>query len=132
MALGPIFGGFAPFSFSMRVALGTFDQEKLDQITNTLKAEFQPVRLFLFGSRANGTAKKNSDYDFVMVVSGNKKSSTEEMGRARSLIFKNHGVIADVFIYSEKEFDDWKDEFNSIPETALNTGKEILILKERL
>ncbi len=105
--------------------MGTFDRKKLDQIKSTLKAEFQPVRLFLFGSRAKGTARKNSDYDFVMVVSGTKKSSIEEMSRARSLIFKNHGVIADAFIYSEKEFDDWKDEFNSIPETALNTGKEI-------
>lgn len=105
--------------------MGTFDQKKLDQIKNTLKVEFQPVRLFLFGSRANGTAKKNSDYDFVMVISDPKKSSIDEMSRARSLIFKNHGVIADVFIYSEKEFDQWKDEFNSIPETALNTGKEI-------
>ncbi|MBX2989364.1 MAG: nucleotidyltransferase domain-containing protein [Bdellovibrionaceae bacterium] len=101
------------------------DQKKINQIKDTLKAEFSPVRLFLFGSRANGTAHKNSDYDFVMVVSHPKKSSTDEMSRARSLIFKNHGVIADVFIYSEKEFDDWKDEFSSIPETALNTGKEI-------
>jgi hypothetical protein len=30
-----------------------------------------------------------------------------------------------VWIYSEAEFNDWKDEFSSIPETALNTGKEI-------
>lgn len=31
----------------------------------------------------------------------------------------------DVFVYSEKEFNEWKDELSSIPETALNTGREI-------
>lgn len=101
------------------------DQKIVEQIKETLKAEYQPVRLFLFGSRANGTAKKHSDYDFVMVVPGSKKSSLDEMAKARSLIFKKHDVSADIFIYSEKEFNEWKDEFNSIPETALNTGREI-------
>lgn len=101
------------------------DQKIIDQIKETLKSEYKPLRLFLFGSRSNGNAKKNSDYDFVIVVSDPKKSSIEEMSRARSLIFKNYNVSADIFIYSEQQFDEWKDEFNSIPETALNTGKEI-------
>jgi hypothetical protein len=34
-------------------------------------------------------------------------------------------ITADVFVYSEKEFEEWKNEFNSIPETAIHTGKEI-------
>jgi predicted nucleotidyltransferase len=99
--------------------------ELIHQIKETLKAEYHPSRLFLFGSRANGTARVDSDYDFVMVVSDAKRSSLEEMTKARSLVFKKHNVSADIFIYSEKEFDVWKDEFNSIPETALNIGKEI-------
>ncbi len=83
------------------------------------------MRLFLFGSRTNGSAKKDSDYDFVMIVPNSKKSSINEMSKARSLVFKKHEISADIFIYSEKEFDEWKTELNSIPETALNTGKEI-------
>ncbi len=60
-----------------------------------------------------------------MVLSDEKKSSLAEMANARSLIFKKHGILTDIFIYSIKEFEEWKDEFNSIPETALNIGKEI-------
>lgn len=101
------------------------DQKIIDLIKESLKAEYKPVRLFLFGSRANGTAKKDSDYDFVMVVPDPKKSSIDEMAKARELIYQKHKVPADIFIYSEKEFEDWKDEFSSIPETALNTGKEL-------
>jgi predicted nucleotidyltransferase len=99
--------------------------ELINQIKETLKDEYHPSRLFLFGSRANGTARDDSDYDFVMVVPNSKKSSLNEMTKARELIYKKHKVSADIFIYSNKEFEDWKDEFSSIPETALSTGKEI-------
>lgn len=101
------------------------DRKIIAEIKETLKVAYRPLRLFLFGSRANGTAIEKSDYDFVIVVSDPKKSSIEEMSKARSLVFKNHNVSADIFIYSEKQFEEWKYEFNSIPETALNTGVEI-------
>lgn len=101
------------------------DQKIIEQIKETLKTKYKPTRLFLFGSRANGTAKKDSDYDFVMVVPGNHKVSSNEIGKAINLIWDKHKVSADVFIYSEKEFEICKDEFSSIPETAINTGKEI-------
>jgi predicted nucleotidyltransferase len=101
------------------------DQKIVDQIKETLKAKYKPTRLFLFGSRANGTAKKDSDYDFVMVVPGKHRTSIDDLGKARSLVWSKHQVSADIFIYSEKEFADWKDEFNSIPEVAVTTGKEI-------
>lgn len=101
------------------------DQKIVNEIKETLKAKYKPLRLFLFGSRANGTAKKDSDYDFVMVIPGKKRHSIDDLGQARSLIWDKHQVSADIFIYSEKEFADWKDEFNSVPEIAVNTGKEI-------
>lgn len=97
----------------------------IEQIKETLKAKYKPKRLFLFGSRANGTARDDSDYDFVMVVPGNHNTSSNEIGKAMNLIWKECKISADIFIYSEKEFEDWKDEFNSVPEIALNTGKEI-------
>lgn len=86
--------------------------------------EFNPSRLFLFGSRANGIHRPDSDYDLVMVVPGLKNRLTAEM-KARLLVYKATGIPADIFIYNQKDFDDWKDELSSIPETALNTGKEI-------
>lgn len=97
----------------------------LNQIVEILKQELNPSRIFLFGSQANGTAHEDSDYDFVVVTKTPKKSTREQMGRISSLIFQNINVSADVFIYSEKEFEDWRDEFSSIPEVALNTGKEL-------
>ena len=97
----------------------------IQKIAEILKDEFNPTRLFLFGSRANGNPHKDSDYDFVVVVKKTNKNRAQNMTRASHLIHTSVGVSADVFVYDEKEFNDWKDELSSIPETALNTGKEI-------
>ncbi len=98
----------------------------LEQIIERLTAKFHPRRMFLFGSRANGTAHPDSDYDLVLVVKASDRSRLDRMEQAR-LALKGLGVSADVFIYTESEFDDWKDEFSSIPETALNTGRELKV-----
>lgn len=100
------------------------DTKKLKQLTDALKEEFNPSRIFLFGSRANGSARKDSDYDFLLVVKKTKGSRAENMLRASKSV-KHIDAIVDVFVYSEKEFNEWKDELSSIPETAVNTGKEI-------
>lgn len=99
--------------------------KKFKEIVEVLKKEFNPSRMFLFGSRANGTHRKDSDYDFVLVVPGNKKSRITNMTKAEEILDKKFGVSADVFVYSQAEFDQWKDDFSSIPETAINTGREI-------
>ena len=96
----------------------------LKQIVAALRAEFNPTRLFLFGSRANGTHRKDSDYDFVAVVKRRQGDRVDNMIRAKKTL-AHLQVKADVFVYSEKEFEEWKDEFCSIPETAVSTGKEI-------
>lgn len=105
--------------------MGTKTDKKLEQIVGALKKEFKPSRMFLFGSRANGTARADSDYDFVLVVPENKKARTTNLSKARHLLHEKFQISADVFVYSQKEFDQWKDELSSVPETALNTGKEI-------
>lgn len=102
----------------------TTTDPKLIKIIEVLKTEYNPIRLFLFGSRANGTANLDSDYDFVLVVKENNSSRHVSMAKARSLLHEKCQVSADVFLYSEKEFDEWKVERNSIPETAINTGRE--------
>lgn len=102
---------------------------KARKIAEALQEEFNPYRLFLFGSRANNTYHVDSDYDFVMVVPGLKSRHSAEV-KARSFILNKFRVSADIFIYSKKDFDNWKNEFSSIPETALSTGIEFDTIKK--
>jgi predicted nucleotidyltransferase len=99
--------------------------EKLKQIIEVLKEEFKPQRLFLFGSRASVNSRPDSDYDFVLVVNHTSRDKWANFDLARELVLKQCDVSADVWIYTENSFNDWKHEFSSIPETALNTGVEI-------
>ncbi len=98
--------------------------EKLQTIVQILKIEFHPARIFLFGSRAKGSARSDSDYDLVLIDAKTSLPKVECMQRASDLLYPL-GVTADVFFYSESEFDDWKEEFSSIPELVLREGREL-------
>lgn len=106
--------------------MGSAQDKNLKLIVAALKKEFKPLRLFLFGSRSLGTHREDSDYDFVIVVKNKKGSRVDNMIRA-SKILDPLNIKADIFVYSEKEFDEWKDELSSIPETALHTGRELTL-----
>lgn len=102
------------------------DQKGVDQIKETLKEKYKPLRLFLYGSRANGSARPDSDYDFVMVLSEfDSKNKYNLMSSITTALRHELNVDVQVWTYSEQDFLDWKDEFSSIPETALNTGVEL-------
>lgn len=100
--------------------------ELLPKITQILKNELNPTRLFLYGSRVNGNARPDSDYDFVAVVPVfDSKKRYKIMSQISSKLWQEMDIEVQVWVYSQADFDDWKDEFSSIPETALNTGIEV-------
>ena len=98
---------------------------KLTIILNALKKEFNPLRVFLFGSRVGGEPTADSDYDFVLVVKETDQTRIENMRKARSIVREVAQVSADVFVYDQDEFDEYKNELSSVPETAINTGREL-------
>ena len=98
----------------------------VNQIKNYLKLTYSPTRLFLYGSRINGNYEADSDYDFVMVLSNfESRNRIVTMDKISFELRQKFNIDVQVWAYSEADFLDWKDEFSSIPETALNTGKEI-------
>lgn len=98
--------------------------KRLRQAATVLKDELFAERIFLFGSRASGKAGPNSDYDFVVVTGEKRRPRPERIRKAKALL-RELGVTADIFVYTEKLFHEWEDEFSSIPETAKNTGIEL-------
>jgi predicted nucleotidyltransferase len=96
------------------------------KIVETIKLELNPERLFLYGSRANGTAKPDSDYDFVAVVAKFDSSTRYAvMSTISAKLWAQLNIEVQVWVYSQDSFDEWKNEFSSVPETALNTGIEL-------
>lgn len=100
--------------------------QKLQQIVNTLKTEFNPTRILLFGSRAKGTHHPKSDYDLFLILKSSELRPIQRMQKAHRLLWDLHAAV-DVFIYTQEEFDALKEEFGSMAHTVAEEGQELTL-----
>ena len=97
---------------------------KFQEIKQRLVQHFKPTQMYLFGSRATGNHLPTSDYDILLVVDKDQGSRIDNMLKASRLV-DDLDVSIDVFVYPQDEFESWKNEMNSIPETAFTEGQVI-------
>ncbi|HEY8270421.1 MAG TPA: nucleotidyltransferase domain-containing protein [Pseudobdellovibrionaceae bacterium] len=98
--------------------------KNLADIVSKLKAHFKPEKIFLFGSRAKGTATAESDYDLFLIVKNSSKTKMERMDEANLVLWGRTSPV-DVFVYTQKEFDESKSLFQSIPYIVNTEGVEL-------
>ena len=104
--------------------------EKLRRMVDILAAAADPEQIVLFGSRARGGAREDSDVDLLVVESepfGPGRSRHEEMTRLY-LALSGHGVSKDVLACSRADVEFWKDSINHVLARALREGE---VLYER-
>jgi predicted nucleotidyltransferase len=99
---------------------------KLKEIVKKLSDHFEPKKVYLFGSRSKGQGRPDSDYDLFLVVEVSNLSPSQRMVEAEKLLWGTWTPV-DVFIYTQAEFDNWKDELNTIANTVFTEGREIEI-----
>lgn len=100
--------------------------EKFKKALEVLKKEFQPTSTYLFGSRANGTETKTSDYDILLIVENSNLNRLERVQKAHVDLFNAQIYIPmDIFIYTREEFNKQKLEFDTIPEIVTHEGTEL-------
>lgn len=83
--------------------------KELSKIVDIIVRNALPRRIFLFGSRAMGTARHGSDYDLFVLVkdNGNTRKIEKEL---YYLMAKNGvGVPVDLVVGSEDKFEKLKD-----------------------
>jgi len=78
-----------------------------------LKAAPPGSQVILFGSRATGRARPDSDWDFL-VVEPEVENRWEEMARL-SAILGEALIPADVVVISKADFDRWRDTPGTLP-----------------
>ena len=89
------------------------DIEITDKILAYLKETYQPVAMIVYGSYADGTANKNSDFDAIVIAG---------KGRMHDLSVID-GIVLDVFIYPPETF---QSEFDPKEFIQVWDGKIIL------
>src|SRR5438128_4529411 len=71
--------------------------ELLHEITRRLVAELQPEQILLFGSRAWGTPREDSDVDLLVILPGGAGSGADHELRARRCL-RGLGIAKDILV----------------------------------
>ncbi|MDP2691647.1 MAG: nucleotidyltransferase domain-containing protein [bacterium] len=101
----------------------------LQKIRDTLVREYQPDKIILFGSRAWGKPRKDSDYDLFIVKKGVKKRIHRRTGDViRVLIRSDIWTPIDALVYNQREINKSRMSGSQFFNKVLNKGK---ILYER-
>lgn len=77
-------------------------------------------KVILFGSRATGQARQDSDYDFL-VIEPEVEDGFAEMARLSTLL-GDALIPADIVVLSRDAFELWRDEPNSLAARAVAEG----------
>jgi len=95
------------------------------EIVKTILEEVEVEKVILFGSRARGDNKPESDLDLLIIQKedfSKSKSRWNETIKIRKAL-RNFRISKDILLFSESEVDYWKDSLNHIIPACLKEGK---------
>jgi predicted nucleotidyltransferase len=99
--------------------------EVLADMVQAIVCEVDPERIYLFGSRARGDARADSDIDLLIVESepfGPDHNRWQEMKRARQAL-SAFRIPKDILVYTVDEGAKWQYSINHIIARCLREGK---------
>lgn len=94
----------------------------LRELVRIIVTEVAPVAVWLFGSRAEGRARPDSDYDLLVVVPDDAPSASFDLMRLWDL-GRRAGLPADVIPCTASDFDEEKLEIDTLPRAAFLKGQ---------
>jgi uncharacterized protein len=82
----------------------------------------QPEQVWLFGSRARGEARSDSDWDFLAVVSDDAPEQDLDLASVWKRLRDLRLQRVEVFTMTRAEFDAWKHSLGTLAEIVASTG----------
>jgi predicted nucleotidyltransferase len=95
----------------------------LAEIVRRLVEVFDPLRIYLFGSRARGDVSPDSDYDLMVVISDEPSPHRTRRSRKAYEALRGTGVAADVLVWSLRSFESRLHVAASLPAIIEREGK---------
>ena len=97
----------------------------LKDIAEKIVAAVHPRMIILFGSHARGTARPDSDLDFIVVEDGpfgperSRRAETVKLWR----LLRDVRVAKDFLVFTPEEMEKWRDTPNHVVAHALREGR---------
>jgi predicted nucleotidyltransferase len=97
------------------------DENVLQEIVRRLVAAIDPDRIVLFGSRARGDAKPDSDVDLLVIKDSDEPAHRRVIHAYRALT--GLGVPKDILWRTPAEIEEWSRVGNYVTTEALREGR---------
>ncbi len=94
----------------------------LDEIVRRLVASYEPLEVYLFGSKACGDSGPDSDYDLLVVVPDNA-APERKRSRLAYEVLRGTGTAADVLVCTRSYFEPRRSLKASLPGTVVREGR---------
>lgn len=98
------------------------DDPTLAEITRRLVETYRPERIYLFGSRARGTAGPDSDYDLLVVVPDDAPPALRRSTRAYEVLW-GLSTAGDILVWTHTAFSERLHLRASLPSTVEREGR---------
>ena len=80
------------------------------------------TRIILFGSRARGNARPDSDYDLLVTVRGSSQTEIREYRRHLYDALRGPGAVAEPWVMTEEEFEETRSIIGGLAYPAWTEG----------
>jgi len=107
------------------------EESLLRQMVDVIVRERSPEAIILFGSRARGNARADSDVDLLVIEKepfSPQRSRRKEVARLQ-MALRELPLSKDIILYSRDEFEHWRNSLNHLVGRA---GREGRVLYGRL
>jgi len=106
----------------MKPATEALQDRVLADIVRRLTEAYDPLAIYLFGSKARGEAGPDSDYDLMVIVPDDSPPERRQSRLAYERLWET-GSAADVLVWTRKAFDSRSHLQASLPGTILREGR---------
>src|SRR5258706_6431210 len=99
------------------------EEALLKEMVARIRRALNPERIILFGSRARGQARDNSDFDILVI----QESDQPRYRRSAPLYpaLADLPIEVDVLVYTPEEVQDWSAVPQAFVSTAIREGRVI-------
>ena len=96
--------------------------QEINELKDSFVDNLLPLKIYLFGSMAEGKGNEDSDFDFYIVVDDSQKDMLALTAKVYKVIRFKQKRAVDIIVNTKKEFDIRKDKSASVEREVEEKG----------